>query len=173
MLKHFTLLLFVILIFSCSNNKTVFDKVTSKDIFGQDIKAVSEKKYDLSGYDLSGTVFYLYSIIFKKGELDRIAIDDKLSNYPSFRTGIFDGIKIVDSNFIVKWKKMPLKTEIDSLLFNSTFHFDNVRKVLLENRANITDSSNFFSCVASSNYGSIFLMLCPKENKMFIVKKNG
>jgi hypothetical protein len=70
------------------------------------LSADSKSKNDLGGPDIHGTMFIFYEYDIPKELLEPIIVQNKLSDFPSFKSGCFKDIILADSNFAVKWKRM-------------------------------------------------------------------
>jgi hypothetical protein len=60
-------------------------------------------------------------------------------------------------------EKDALKTKVDSLLYQSTFSFQEVKSLRIDaisiESKNLLDSSNFYSCINATPIGNYFLFL--------------
>lgn len=172
----FAAVLFFILIYQTRNDDPLTKK-TVIDLFGKGVELKLKSKHDFGGIDIHGDkfVFYEYDLI-KMQPLELISVN-KLKMLPTFNSGIFENIIIVDSSFAVKWTEMPIRKKIDSLLYQSTFSFLEVNSLKIDGvsmeERNLLNSDNFYSCVSAKPIGNFFFILVPRSRKLYVVNKTG
>jgi hypothetical protein len=136
-----------------------------------------KSKNDLGSYDLHGDMFVLYEYAVSTKQLELLIRKDKLKYYPTFKSGHFENLSLADSNFAVKWKHMPLQSRIDSLIYQSTFAFFEVKSLEIDGTEiddkNLLNSNNFYSCTNATPIGNYFFILVPKSGILYLVNKSG
>jgi hypothetical protein len=151
-------------------------KKTVRDLFGEEIELKLKSKHDFGGIDIHGDKFIFYEYDFLTPTLAFIS-EDKLKKLPTFNSGVFENTSIVDSNFAVRWTKMPIRKEIDSLLYQSTFSFLEVKSLKIDGISmeakNLLSSDNFYSCISAKPIGNFFFILVPLTRKLYVVNKTG
>jgi hypothetical protein len=142
----------------------ILSKETVTDLFGEQAKIEFVNKYNFGGFDNHGDYFILYQY-----KIENCNINLLNNQLPQFKKGYFKDTQLTNVSKVGKWKKWPLNSQIDSIMFNSTFDFKEVAD-LVESKF-VNDSSNLFSYISNKYLGNCFLLLNCNEKKLFIVLK--
>jgi hypothetical protein len=170
------LLLTLLSSISCSNKHLLNDE-TVIDLFGKDVKCVLLAKHDLGGIDFHGGEFTFYEYQISSMEIKSLITTNNLLEFPLFKKGNFKREGTSEVLHGSKWKRMPIESITDSVLYRGSFQFTNVQELkvgdsYLKEMA-LTDSSNYYVGLLSRQLGLIFMIISPDSGKLYLVNKRG
>ncbi len=155
-------------------NENPLSAETIKDLFGKDIHCVLKSRYDMGGLDVHGDMYIFYEYDIAKDQI-LLALNEGLSRYPTYNSGFFKKAKLSDSSFATKWKHMPINGTFDSLMWQGTFEFGEIKKLHISGSEmrykNLNDPANFYSYIHSIPVGNVFQVLAPNSGKLYLLVK--